>query len=61
MESKNVISRGFGAHAARDEYFLKTVGIATGQDKGPGAPEIVLWEIAWGKQREELMAWVFNN
>ena len=41
--------------------FLKTVSIATGQDKGPRAPEIALWEIAWGKQREELMAWVLNN
>ena len=58
--SKNVILRGFGAHA-RDECFLKTVSIATGQDKGHRLPEIVLWEIAWGKQREEIMAWVFNN
>ena len=58
--SKNVISRGFGEHA-RGECFLKKVSIVTGQEKSPRAPEIVLWDIAWGKQREELMAWVVAN
>ena len=53
--SKNVISRGFGEHA-RGECILKKVSTVTGQEKGPRAPEIVLWDIAWGKQREELMA-----
>ena len=36
------------------ECFHKTVSIATGQDKGPGAPEIVIWEIALGSNGKSL-------